>query len=140
MSLVSVMLLQRNVPRAATYYSLVGFRVAMLSDSWAELEAGAARLLLKRQEGCSSSLFSHWWLLPNVSASIDDINFFCREAQLTTGYSPFLNVEVADLQNTVEKLLPLGAQLDGPIRFIPQGKVAAIRNPDGHMMSLYEIS
>lgn len=51
MSLVSVLLLQRNVPRAAQYYSLVGFRVAVLTESWAELEAGATKLLLKSQEG-----------------------------------------------------------------------------------------
>lgn len=64
----------------------------------------------------------------------------CREAELNTGYSPFLNVEVADVQVTVEKILPHGAVLDGPIQFTTQGKVAAIRNPDGHMMSLYEAS
>lgn len=51
MSLVSVLLLQRNVPRAAKYYSLVGFRVAVLTESWAELEAGATKVLLKSQEG-----------------------------------------------------------------------------------------
>eukprot|EP00892_Ulva_mutabilis_P006633 jgi/Ulvmu1/4341/UM002_0064.1 len=111
MSLVSILLLQRNVPLAAKYYSCVGFRVALLTDSWAELEAGAAKILLKRQPG---------------------------DAQRNAGYSPFLNVEVADLQSTVEKIIPLGAELDGPIRFTPQGRIAAVRNPDGHMMSLYE--
>lgn len=52
--------------------------------------------------------------------------------------SPLLNVQVQDLQGTVETLLPVGAELDGAIRFLPEGKVAAVRNPDGHMMSLFE--
>lgn len=51
-----------------------------------------------------------------------------------------MNVEVEDLQGTLEKILPHGAEMDGPIRFAREGKVAAIRNPDGHMMSLYEAS
>ena len=49
-----------------------------------------------------------------------------------------LNVKVENLQATVETLLPLGAQLDGAIRFTPEGKIAALRNPDGHMVSLFE--
>jgi hypothetical protein len=49
-----------------------------------------------------------------------------------------LNVQVKDLQATVQALLPLGAELDGAIRFTSEGKVAALRNPDGHMMSLFE--
>ena len=62
----------------------------------------------------------------------------CRDEQIVTGMSPMLNVQVQDLQGTVETLLPVGAELDGAIRFLPEGKVAAVRNPDGHMMSLFE--
>ena len=62
----------------------------------------------------------------------------CRDEQIVTGMSPLLNVQVQDLQGTVETLLPVGAELDGAIRFLPEGKVAAVRNPDGHMMSLFE--
>lgn len=62
----------------------------------------------------------------------------CRDENIVTGMSPLLNVQVQDLQRTVETLLPVGAELDGAIRFLPEGKVAAVRNPDGHMMSLFE--
>ena len=62
----------------------------------------------------------------------------CRDENIVTGMSPLLNVQVQDLQGTVETLLPVGAELDGAIRFLPEGKVAAVRNPDGHMMSLFE--
>lgn len=51
MSLQSIMLLQRNVPKAAKYYSLVGFRVQLLTEGWAELDAGTAKVVLKKA-GC----------------------------------------------------------------------------------------
>lgn len=51
MSLQSIMLLQRNVPKAAKYYSLLGFRVQLLTEGWAELDAGTAKIVLKKA-GC----------------------------------------------------------------------------------------
>lgn len=51
MSLQSIMLLQRNVPKAAKYYSLLGFRVLLLTEGWAELNAGTATVVLKKA-GC----------------------------------------------------------------------------------------
>lgn len=39
---------------------------------------------------------------------------------------------------TVPKLMQLGAVLDGPIRYEPYGKLAAVRSPDGHMIGLFE--
>jgi hypothetical protein len=57
---------------------------------------------------------------------------------VTTGYSPFLAFSVTDLQGTLQRLLPLGAVMDGPIRFAQAGPVVALRNPDGQMMSLFE--
>ena len=54
------------------------------------------------------------------------------------GYSPFLSFAVADLQQTVTDMLQLGGQLDGAIQYPPEGKLAAVRAPDGHMISLYE--
>lgn len=141
MSLVSVMLLQRNVPHAAKYYSLIGFDVTVLTESWAELDAGSTKIFLKKQEGCvwqipcrSFTIIVRHLTLPVFRA------LYCREAQLSTGYSPILNIEVTDLQFTIQKLLPHGAHMDGPIRFTSRGKVAAVRNPDGHMMSLHEPS
>lgn len=62
----------------------------------------------------------------------------CSEAALTTGYSPFLSFTVDRLQPTLERLLPMGAEMDGPVQFTKYGQLAAIRNPDGHMMTLLE--
>jgi len=39
----------------------------------------------------------------------------------------------------VARCLALGAVLDGPIKYQPQGsRVAALRAPDGHMLGLVE--
>ena len=46
-----------------------------------------------------------------------------REAYANCGYSPFLSFEVIDLQSRVQKLLELGAVLDGPIKYAERGKV-----------------
>lgn len=53
MSLQSIMLLQRNVPKATKYYSLLGFRVQLLTEGWAELDAGTTKLVLKKA-GCGT--------------------------------------------------------------------------------------
>jgi predicted enzyme related to lactoylglutathione lyase len=62
------------------------------------------------------------------------------EAALTTGYTPFLAFTVPDLQAAVQRLIPMGAEMDGPVQFGSSGRVAALRNPDGHMMTLLERS
>ena len=43
------------------------------------------------------------------------------------------------MDSSITSLLQLGATLDGPIKYPPFGKVAAVRSPDGHMIGLYEI-
>ena len=45
------------------------------------------------------------------------------EAMLSTGYSPFINFTIEDFDNTMYRLLRLGATLDGPIRYPLHGKV-----------------
>jgi hypothetical protein len=60
------------------------------------------------------------------------------EAHLSTGYSPILSFTVCDMDVTVNNLLRLGAVMDGPIKYPVQGKVAAFRAPDGHMLGLFE--
>lgn len=109
-----VMLLQRDVPQAVRFYrDGLGLRVGAASPRWAELEApgGGGRIALKQADG---------------------------EAQSTVGYSPFLAFEVPDLQARLERLLELGGRMDGGISYTPYGKAAAVRCPDGHMISLYE--
>ncbi|GAQ85263.1 hypothetical protein KFL_002260190 [Klebsormidium nitens] len=107
-----IMLLQRDVPRAAKFYSEgLGLTVNVCSDRWAELQSGDMKLALKQVDS---------------------------EAHCTTGYSPFLHFDVDDLDGTVQRLLSLGAFLDGPIKYPTHGKVAAMRGPDGHMLGLHE--
>lgn len=62
----------------------------------------------------------------------------CREAQCSSGYSPFLSFEIDDMDSTIPRLITLGASLDGAIKYQPYGKVAAVRSPDGHMLALLE--
>jgi len=107
-----VMLLQRDVPKAVQFYSEgLGLQVNCVTERWAELQSGETKLALKAADG---------------------------EAFVTTGYSPFLSFNVTDMDSTVQRLLMLGAQLDGPIKYPTHGKVAAMRAPDGHMLGLYE--
>lgn len=62
----------------------------------------------------------------------------CREAFCTTGYSPVLTFNVDDLQGTLMRCLSLGAQMDGAIQHTTRGTIAALRGPDGQMLSLIE--
>lgn len=49
-----VLLLQRDVPRAARFYSEgLGLPVAVLTERWAELRAGSTSLALKAVDGCA---------------------------------------------------------------------------------------
>jgi catechol-2,3-dioxygenase len=51
-----VLLLQRNVPRAAKYYSEgIGLQLNLLTESWAELQAGATIIALKHTERCGDA-------------------------------------------------------------------------------------
>lgn len=111
-SLKYVLLLQRDVPRAAVFYSQgLGLRLKVLTERWAELDAGATTIALKAVEG---------------------------EACCTVGYSPFLTFKVKELQMTLTQLLQLGGTMDGGVKHLPQGQTAAVRAPDGHMISLVE--
>ena len=62
----------------------------------------------------------------------------CREAKCSAGYSPFLWFEIPDMDDTVPRLVSMGASLDGAIKYMSYGKVAAMRTPDGHMIALVE--
>jgi hypothetical protein len=143
----NIMLLQRNVPLAAKYYSEgVGLQLRLLTETWAELDAGTAVIALKKAEGWASCLETRsvvtdmgWLHVCSLCFNhMANLLSMCREAYLTTGYSPFLSLEVPNVQNTVQRLISMGAEMDGPIRFGTSGRIAAVRNPDGHMMSLFE--
>ncbi|KAL6177352.1 hypothetical protein ACLB2K_048878 [Fragaria x ananassa] len=62
-----------------------------------------------------------------------------RWAELQSEGSLFASVfTVTDINETTTKLMALGAELDGPIKYEIHGKVAAMRCLDGHVLGLYE--
>ncbi|KAI6658439.1 hypothetical protein LOD99_15239 [Oopsacas minuta] len=62
-----------------------------------------------------------------------------QESHLSTGYSPLINfIFKTGIDETIHKLIELGASLDGHIFYDTQGKSATLRAPDGHMIGLYQ--
>jgi predicted enzyme related to lactoylglutathione lyase len=51
---------------------------------------------------------------------------------------PVLSFQVADLFSTIEKLDELGATMEGGVRQLAFGMVAAMRSPEGHLLSLLQ--
>jgi len=139
-----VLLLQKDVPRAAKYYAEgVGLQLRVLTETWAELDAGGSVIALKACDGCAPPAQPAprvRWLSQLTPQSLQQLRpkQAHRQAHTTTGYSPFLAFQVTGLQDVLQRILPMGAEMDGPIKFSHTGKVAAVRNPDGHMMSLFE--
>lgn len=113
MSLKRILLLIRDVPKTTKFYNEgLGLPVIHASDTWAELSTnGGTSICLSHTEG---------------------------EAALTTGYSPLLSFNVEDLDETVNKMLALDATLDGAIRYEDSGRVAALRSPEGQMLTIFE--
>ncbi|XP_031389935.1 uncharacterized protein LOC116202498 isoform X2 [Punica granatum] len=86
-----VMQLHKDVPRAAKFYSQgLDFAVNVCTLRWAELESGPLKLAL-------------------LQAPSDHI--------VQKGYSSLLSFTVTDINNTITKLMALGAELDGPIKY-----------------------
>ena len=120
-----VLLLQRDVPAAAKFYQEgLGLVVKVCTERWAELSDGRAPGVDGDSSGAGPTVIA----LKAVEG----------EAQRTTGYSPLLSFTVSDMDVTVNNMLRAGAVLDGPIKYPVQGKVAAMRAPDGHMLGLFE--
>jgi catechol 2,3-dioxygenase-like lactoylglutathione lyase family enzyme len=132
-----VLLLQRDVPAAAAFYNKgLGLVVEVCTDGYAELSEprGASGGGDARESPPSSS--------PSLPRDGGRVVLALKraeaEAHLTTGYSPILNFTVTDMQDTVQSLITAGARMDGGIKYLTQGKVAAFRAPDGHMLGLFE--
>lgn len=127
----NVLLLQRNVPAAAEFYQQgLGLIVTKCTESYAELGDGLDEQGKPVDPHDAKAR-------PRTVLALKAVG---TEAFLTTGYSPFLNFTVQDMDTTVNNMLRMGAVLDGPIKYPAQGKVAAMRVPDGHMIGLYEMS
>lgn len=103
----------KDLPAGIKFYGQkgLGLTLARSSSNTAEFDTGGAPLVLKAVEG---------------------------EAMRTTGYSPFICFDVADMDSTIVRLLQLGASLDGPLKYPAYGKLGVVRSPDGHMIGLFE--
>ena len=141
-----IMLLAKDVPAAAAFYSgALGLPLTRLTERWAELDCGGGGVLA-------------------VTADADGASGDPAPAAAASR-SPFLCFSVRDLQTVVARCLDAGAALDGPIQYPPRGavregseggegrgiegshhldpgpvalQVAALRAPDGHLLSLFE--
>ena len=64
-ALQHILLMQRNVPRAAKYYSEgLGMSLKVLTESWAELDAGGATVALKQADRRTSCFCSFVVIAP----------------------------------------------------------------------------
>ncbi|XP_062228117.1 uncharacterized protein LOC133926286 [Phragmites australis] len=98
-----VLQMHRDVPRAARFYvEGLDFSVNVCTLRWAELQSGPLK---------QARAYAH---------------------QQQRVYSSMVSFTVPDINSTVSKLMALGAELDGPIKYEIRGKVAALRCIDGH--------
>ncbi|MGK7951243.1 MAG: VOC family protein [Xenococcaceae cyanobacterium] len=105
-----IMLMVKDIPSAVKFYSEgLGLEVKMSSPGWAELDADGT-------------------ILAFHSAPEDG----------QSGGSPILSFHVEDVHEAVNRLEQMGAELQGRIREPSFGKVAAVRSPDGTILSLLE--
>ncbi|ERN07276.1 hypothetical protein AMTRI_Chr12g240990 [Amborella trichopoda] len=106
-----VLQLHKDVPKAARFYSEgLGLSINVCTLAWAELQSGPLKLALMQSS----------------------------DIVIQKGYSSLLSFTVSDINSTVTKLLSLGAELDGAIKYEVHGKVAALHCVDGHLLGLYE--
>ena len=105
-----IMLMIKDVPAAVKFYQEgLGLTVVNASTNMAELDANGTKIIIHGAEN-----------------------------QAEVGGSPILSFHVEDLQETIAKLESLGASLQGRVREPSFGKVAAMRSPEGHLLSLLQ--
>lgn len=107
-----IMLMVKDIPATVKFYSEgLGLKVITSSSGWAELDANGTTLAL---HGASENGQS--------------------------GSSPILSFHVDDVYATIATLEEKGATLEGNVREPSFGKVAAMRAPDGSIISLLQPS
>ncbi|MGK7875807.1 MAG: VOC family protein [Xenococcaceae cyanobacterium] len=105
-----IMLMVKDIPATVKFYSEgLGLKVKMSSLGWAELDANGTTIAL---HGASENGQS--------------------------GSSPILSFHVDDVYATIATLEEMGAKLEGSVREPSFGKVAAMRTPDGSIVSLLQ--
>lgn len=105
-----VMLMVTDVLATVKFYQEgLGLKVKMSSPGWAELDADGTTIALH-----------------------------AAESQAQTSNSPILSFHVDDVYGAIANLENMGAKLEGRVREPSFGKVAAMRTPDGHLLSLLQ--
>ena len=119
----------------AFYQNGLGLTVLRHTDEWAELACPAGPPSQALTPSTSDGAHHQPQASPQFHLSIQSVD---SESQLCTGYSPVLNFDVVDMDDTIARCVQMGANLDGPIQYPAHGKVAALRTPGGQMIGLYE--
>jgi catechol 2,3-dioxygenase-like lactoylglutathione lyase family enzyme len=123
------------------YQNALGMDIVRHTDDWAELVCGVATTSSSSESATGISTDSSSQRITRDTAKFRlSIKAVGSEAQVCTGYSPFLTFDVDDMDSTIARCAQLGAHLDGPIQYPAHGKIATMRAPDGHMIGLYEPS
>jgi len=105
-----IMLMVKDIPGTVKFYHEgLGLPVKMSSPGWAELDANGTTIALHAA---------------NESTAGAD--------------SPILSFHVDDIYTMIATLEGMGAKLEGSVREPSFGKVAALRTPDGHLLSLLQ--
>jgi hypothetical protein len=118
-----------GVQKAVEFYQQgIGLNVLRHTESWAELACPvSAESLSGNAEGTSlmpqPNIQNNGLQSSALSAFRLNIKAVDGEAQLGTGYSPFLSFDILDMDTTVARCAQMGAHLDGPIQYPAHGKV-----------------
>ncbi|AFY38231.1 Glyoxalase/bleomycin resistance protein/dioxygenase [[Leptolyngbya] sp. PCC 7376] len=105
-----IMLMVKDVAAAVQFYHEgLGLPIKVQSPGWAEIEANGAT-----------------------------IAFHGAAEAPQTGSSPILSFTVDDVHQAIANLETLGGKLEGRVREPSFGKVAAVRSPQGHLVSLLQ--
>ncbi len=105
-----IMLMVTDIPAAVKFYNEgLGLAIKVSTPGWAELDANGTALA-----------FHH------------------TSEAYPVGASPILSFHVEDIEATMARLESFGAKLEGRVREPSFGKVAAMRTPDGHLVSLLQ--
>lgn len=107
-----IMLMVKDISATVKFYSEgLGLKVIKSSPGWAELDADGTTIALHAASENGQS-----------------------------GSSPILSFHVDDVYATIANLEERGATLEGNVREPSFGKVAAMRTPDGSILSLLQPS
>lgn len=105
-----IMLMVKDVASAVKFFHEgLGLPVTVQSPGWAEIEADGAT-----------------------------IAFHGANEAPETGSSPILSFTVDDVHQAIATLESLGGTLEGRVREPSFGTVAAVRSPQGHLVSLLQ--